>query len=229
MSPERLQMSSLPTTTLRAVENVVNQLRNDMRTVAESRCRIHGCDGGTTANSASTLLPCIGIEIVAMRSRAPGESRDGAIRRAYQELAHASGYQAYRTIGFPLHKALRNGLAHAFWPNEIPSLNGPNVFITPNFWLDAETQRSVCIDEIGPPLQSRHLVNARIGDDIQLSISALHWVRDVDSYLDQFCRRLANDSALQSLVEANDQQLMREAAQGLSDQLTDGDRMAIGI
>ena len=111
--------STLPSLPLRAVENVLRQLLNDMRTVTEARCSRHGAGGGTTANSAAGLLPCIGVEIIATRTQT-GTNRDDSVRRVFSEIATLVGYQPYATLGFPLFKMLRNGLAHERRSSHLP-------------------------------------------------------------------------------------------------------------
>jgi hypothetical protein len=106
ISGGRVTPSNLPTLPLRRVENSIDQLTNDMRTVAEARCRHHGAGGGTTANSAAVLLPLIGVEIVAQRTN-DNETKDVSIRRVFREIGDLAGYDAYGRLGFPLFKLCR--------------------------------------------------------------------------------------------------------------------------
>jgi hypothetical protein len=91
--------SQLPTLPLRRTENTIRQLVNDMRTVAEARCLNHGIGGGTTANSAAVLLPLIGVEMVAARTRSIGESKDDSIRRVFSEIGDLAGDDRYGRVG----------------------------------------------------------------------------------------------------------------------------------
>jgi hypothetical protein len=149
--------SELPTLALRRTENTIRQLVNDMRTVADARCLDHGIGGGTTANSAAVLLPLIGVEMVAARTRSTGESRDDSIRRVFNEIGDFTGDDRYGRVGFALFVLARNGLAHGFYPNGSQLANGPKVVVALHFWIDAKTQRSVCVDAMGPREKSKHI------------------------------------------------------------------------
>lgn len=189
----------------------------------------HGVGGGTTANSATTLLPFIGIEMVASRTVLAGESRDDSLRRVFAEIAELTGYRPYLELGFSLFKMTRHGLAHRFWPNEVELPNGPKCTFSATFWIDHRTQRSVCIDEIGPYVESDHLVRATPNGDVIISISALHLVRDVSRYIEQFLTRLKSQTSLQRVVEENDLRIAAESTNRLARQLTPADTLALGI
>jgi len=222
--------SSLPTTRLRAVDNSVLMLLNDMATVTEARCLQHGVGGGPTANSAAALLPCIGIEMVAQRTRPAAEtSNDEAIRRVFREVAGVTGYPAYGTTGFPIFKMIRNGLAHGFYPNSLELANGLESSATVHFWLDGHTGRSICVDTLGERVASKHLVLQTQGQARIVLVSLQHWYVDVKSYLEQFRAKLAADAGLQAVVELNDERLESEAMEGLKRQITMADSIALGI
>jgi len=59
-----------------------------MRTVVEARCIHHGVGGGTAANSAAGLLPCIGVEIIASRTATTLTCRDDVRVGARRENFH---------------------------------------------------------------------------------------------------------------------------------------------
>src|ERR1051325_1647127 len=222
---EHSELSSLP---CRRVENTLRQLLNDMRTVAEARCMKHGIDGGTTANSAAALLPLIGIEIVAQRTNR-GESKDQSIRRAFAELADVVGFDRYKRVGFALFKLCRNGLAHGFYPNDVQLSNGPRGGILISFWIDANTQRSVCVGDVKSSDESGHLELIRVGDRVLLQKFGQHLYVDVKAYLEDFLRRLETDSALQEIVATNDETQLRLATAGATDNLEEQDFIALGM
>jgi hypothetical protein len=221
--------SELPTRPLRRVENTIQQLLNDMRTVVEARCRLHGTGGGTTANSAAALLPCIGVEIVAQRTRTE-ESRDDSIRRVFREIAELTGYERYERVGFALFKLCRNGLAHGFYPNDVQLANGPKGGVAVTFWIDAETQRSFCVDEVGERAESGHLAHWSLGEEqVLLRVSAQHLYLDVKACLENFLVRLQSDRTLQGVVEENDQRLLQSATKAATRGLGDRDFIALAM
>lgn len=222
--------STLPTATLRGVENTVQQLLNDMRTIAEARCRTHGTSYGTTANAAAVLLPCIAVEFIATRTRS-GESKEEALRRTFRDLAAAVGYGRYETVGFPFYSLVRRGLAHGFYPGHVQLANGPKAHVGLSFWIDAESQRSFCVDEVGGHAESRHLVHnvLGIGDHVVLHVSVQHLYIDVKVLLERFLQRLATDRKLQQLVEKNDEDLLQAAALRTMESLSTGDFMNLGL
>lgn len=219
--------SSLPTPRLRAVENSLRMLLNDMNTVVEARCAIHGVGGGTTANATAGLLPCIGIEIIAQREGSG--SIDTNLRDAFVQIARVTSYSPYSRVGFPVFKILRNGLAHGFYPNEAPSINGPSVTAIPTFWVDQHTGRSICVREIGPRLESGHLVPLVQEPNVILRVCAQHWCNDIRMFIEEFLTRLQGDHTLQGQVEANDERLERTASHRLREQVTEADTIALGI
>jgi hypothetical protein len=219
--------STLPSLPLRAVENVLRQLLNDMRTVVEARCRHHGTGSGTSANSAAGLLPCIGIEIIASRTQT-GPRRDDSVRRVFNEIAELVGYEPYNKLGFPLFKMLRNGLAHGFWPNEVELPDGVSCTFSMIFWAD-ETARSICVDEVAGHAESNHLTRMSGGRDIIIQVSAQHWFRDIAAYIEEFLKRLQLDRDLQTLVEENEVRLVRNARTSLGKQITEDDAAALGM
>lgn len=221
--------STLPTLALRRVENTIRQLLNDMRTVVEARCRFHGARGGTTANSAAALLPCIGVEMVAQRTNRH-ESKDESIRRVFHEIAELTGYDRYDRVGFALFKLCRNGLAHGFYPNDVQLANGPKGGVAVTFWIDGETRRSFCVDEVGDPAASQHLVHWNLSDEhTLLRVSAQHLYLDVSRYLEDFLNRLPGDSELQRLVDENDQRLLESATIAATAGLEDRDFIALSL
>jgi hypothetical protein len=211
------------------VENTVLQLLNDMRTVVEARCRIHGIGGGTTANAAAALLPCIGMEMVAERTRRADESKDDSIRRVFRELAQLTQYPTYATVGFAFFKLCRNGLAHGFFPNDVQLANGPKGGVMVSFWIDEGTQRSICVNEVSGPAESGHLTLVKRGDRVLLQVFAQHLYLHVKAFLEEFRHRLASDTELQTLVEQNDEHLMRLVSERASEGLAEGDFIALGI
>jgi hypothetical protein len=202
-----------------------------MRTVAEARCVHHGSDSGTTANSAAVLLPCIGVEIVAVRTRAAAESPEDSIRRVFHELADHVGYGRYKTVGFPLFILARHGLAHGFYPNDVEIANGPKASLKLHFWVDAETHRSVCVDELGPTAASKHLTRHELasGHRVLLEVSVQHFYRDVAAYLRAFIGRLASEPALQQLASARDEEQLRWATERAASSPSSHDLMNLGI
>jgi hypothetical protein len=220
--------SELATLTLRRVDNTIRQLLNDMNTVTEARCRFHGTGGGTTANSASVLLPLIGIEIVAQRTRADSESFDESLRRVLREIADVVGYRPYSTVGFAMFKLCRNGLAHGFYPNDAQPLNGDGVGVIVSFWVDHVSQRSVCVREVGPHAESDHLVMVSTGDSKLTKVSAQHLFLDVEQYLGVFLDRLHSDADVQMLVERRDQELLARARFRSLESLSEADLIALG-
>ena len=225
----RVTPSELPTRPLRRVENTIQQLLNDMRTVVEARCRLHGSAGGTTANSAAALLPCIGVEMVAQRTTTE-ESRDESIRRVFREVGELTGYERYGRVGFALFKLCRNGLAHGFYPNDVELANGPKGGVAVTFWIDAETQRSFCVEEVGGRAESGHLAHWNLGGEhVLLKMSAQHLYLDVKAYLENFLVRLQSDSTLQAVVEENDQRLLQSATKAATEALEDRDFIALAM
>ena len=220
--------STLPTLPLRGVENTLRQLLNDIKTVVEARCHIHGAGGGTTANSAAALLPLIAMDMLATRTSS-NETRDDAFRRVFRELAAHTRYRPYETIGYALFKMLRHGLAHQFWSNEFKLANGPKCVFVTNFWIDANTQRSVCVYEIGDRADSKHLVRMTAGDDLIIQVSAQHLAADVCGFVEDFLTRLAADTTLQATVEQNETRIAAQSTARLSTELNEGDAINLGV
>jgi len=79
--------------------------------------------------------------------------KDQSVRRVFGEVAQSAAYDQYAKVGFAFFKLCRNGLAHGFYPNDVQLANGPKGGVAVTFWLEVNTQRSICADEIGP--QSR--------------------------------------------------------------------------
>ena len=222
--------SELPTVPLRRTENTIRHVLNDMRTVVEARCIEHGVGGGTTSNSAAVLLPLIGVEIIAGRTRGTSESNDTSIRRVFNEIADFTSYDRYAKVGFALFKLARHGLAHGFYPNDGQLANGPKAVVALHFWLD-ERQRSFCIDAMGPRAQSKHLTRKELagGKTTALEVSAQWLAKDVGSFLEAFLTRLATDTALQQVVSDNDEDQVRRNAERVRDALDEGDWIDLGV
>lgn len=221
--------SQLPTLPLRQTENTLRHVMNDMRTVAEARCVEHGVGGGTSPNSAAVLLPLIGMEMVASRTRAAGESKEASIRRAFKEIADFTGHDRYSKVGYALFVLARHGIAHGFYPNDAQLANGPKVVVGLHFWLD-ERHRSFCIDKMGPRPESKHLTRKELagGRTTVLEVSAQWLAKDVESYVEAFLGRLASDAALQQLVTDNDADQSRRNAERVNDALDSGDWINLG-
>lgn len=217
-----------PSLPLRRVTHTIEQLLDEMRTVTEARCRKHGTGGGTTANWAAALLACIGIEMVATRTRTI-ETQDEGIRRVWKEVADSVGYEPYRTVGFALFKLCRNGIAHGFYPNEVQLANGPLGGMMVVFWIDGKTQRSVCVDEVGCQAESGHLTLRKTPGRVLLQVSVQHLYRDVKAYLERFLARLGGDSTLQATVEKNDDEMLRSVTKKTTEQLSEADFIHLGM
>ena len=223
--------STLSTLPLRRVENTIRQLLNDMRTVVETRCRFHGVGGGTTANSAAGLLPCIGVEIVADRTRQSGETTYDSIRRVFEKIGDLCQYDRYAKVGFPFWVLSRHGLAHGFYPNGVQLANGPRAAVALTFWIEASTHRSFCVDEMGGHLESKHLTRRSLtgGELVVLEVSAQHLYRDVKLYLETFLQQLETDAVLQELVSHNDEARLQSATQRAAESLEPGDLINLGV
>lgn len=217
--------STLPSLTLRGVENTLRQLINDLRTTAEARCHRHGVDGGTVATTAVGLLACIGIEMVAQRAFTG--TKDDRIRAVFKEIATQSGCASYETFGFAVFKLVRNGVAHGFWPLEVTLPGGQKTTATLHYWIDATSHRSVCIDEIGPPAESEHFKPIVVGMDVMVKISALHLARDVEAYVNSFIARLIADPSLQQYVEQSDLALHSDTSKRFLKQLNETETEAL--
>jgi hypothetical protein len=98
-----------------------------------------------------------------------------------------------------------------------------------SFWIDAESQRSICVEEIAGPVESGHLSLRRTADQVLLQAFAQHLYVDVKTYLEDFLNRLASDIELQALVAENDERLMRDAVAVATKGLDEQDFIALGL
>ena len=192
-------MSVLPSERLRGVENSFRQLLNDMHTVAEARCHVHGVGGGTAANSAAGLLPLIAVEMLAHRTKTSGQT-DSNVRRVFGKIADLTGYEPYRTVGFPFFNLARNGIAHGFYPNTVVSEEGTSYTATVAYLVDPVTQRTACVCEVPDRRRCQHLVV----DRSLVIANAQHLYNDIRDFVVAFLSRLESDEAFRSLVESND-------------------------
>ncbi|MDP2318224.1 MAG: hypothetical protein Q8O42_02640 [Acidobacteriota bacterium] len=220
--------STLPTLALRGVENTLRHLQNDLLTVTEARCVKHGAGGGTAANSTIGLLALVGVEMIASRTN-NGEERDDAIRRVFAEIASMTGYTPYKSLGLPIFKLVRHGLAHRFWPNDVQLPNTGKASFTMSVWADAYTHRTVCINDVGDRADSQHFSCMKAGGDIAIQISGQHLAKDLHAYIEQFLEALKTDTSLQSLVERNDRAMDAAQANRLAEDLTAADTIALGL
>jgi hypothetical protein len=142
-----------------------------------------------------------------------GETKDESIRRVFREIGSLTGYDRHGKVGFALFKLCRNGLAHGFYPNDVQLANGPKGGVAVTFWIDADTQRSICVDRIGERATSEHLILWTLGrgNQVLLKVSAQHFYSDVKTYIEDFLRRLRLDEKLQAVVEQNDDRMLQSA------------------
>ena len=173
-------------------------------------------------------MKCIAIEVIAQRTN-KSESKDDSIRRVFGEVADLTGYDRYRKVGFAFFKLTRNGLAHGFYPNDVELANGPRGGILLSFWIDAATQRSICIEAVGERSASGHLVNRQAGERVLLNVSVQHLHNDIASYATEFLGRLRVDPSLQALVERHDERLLKDATDAATASLEPGDFIALGL
>ena len=222
-----MKPSDLPTQPLRGVDNAIRSLLNEMHLVVEARCKHHGVSGvGDSANAAALLLPLIGVEMVAERTRTT-ETKDASIRRVFGEIAGLVPYDSYGRLGFALFKLGRNGLAHGFYPNAVEAANGPKAGIAPMFLLET-TGHTVCVEAIGSRVEQGHLTNMKVGDHTLLKVSLQHLYLDVAKYLNDFLQRLRSAPDLQELVERNDVGILQTATRRASEVLEERDYIALG-
>ena len=222
--------SDLPDLQLRRAQNLLEMLRNDMRSVVEARCGEHGSKHGTTPNMVIALLPLIGVEMVAQFSTdASVEHKNDAIRRVFAEVALFSGVAAYSTLGYFLFFAYRHGIAHGFYPGQL-ELNGVTIETTPVAYVDASDLRTTpCIDTLPRASLPPHLVAETRGAKRILHISAQALFLDLDPFLMDFYQRLGTDAALQARVRMNVARLEAEASDTAQKRLKPADLAALNI
>lgn len=230
--------SSLPQIELRQAQNLIEMLRNDMRSTFESKCHKHGSPHGTTSNMTMALLPMIGVELVAGLSRGSTEGKNAAIRRVMTEIASMSGVAPYATLGYPLWFAYRNGLAHTFYPSQI-TLQAPDsggtiqtysVGTTPFVHILDLQSMTPCVDETVRADYNDHMtLGMRSSTERWLQVSAQALFMDIDSYMLAFHGRIETDLTLQPLVIANRQRMEAEGIEASKKWLNAADRAALQI
>src|SRR3989442_10676214 len=93
-------------------------LRNDLVTVVEARCRIHG-RAGASANFTACLLCCIACEILSHLTAPTTGMGDIAKRRdLYKRLGQLVDDPRYEAWGEIVHQGFRHGIAHTFLPKD---------------------------------------------------------------------------------------------------------------
>lgn len=118
---------------------IIPFLKNDLLAVVESRCEVHGSEGG--APSFTTVLLCFAaVEVIAqLDSTSTGKA---GRREQFERLAAVAQDPRYAELGELAFVVFRHGIAHTFLPKLAPDVGGIAM------WAQSAGGGNRCIDDL---------------------------------------------------------------------------------
>lgn len=127
------------------LRTVIPFLKNDLLAVVESRCEVHGGEGGAP-NFTTVLLSFAAIEVVAqLDSSSPGKA---GRREQFGRLAAVAQDPRYAELGELAFVVFRHGIAHTFLPKLSPDVGGAAM------WALSARGGNRCIEDVRGDLLS---------------------------------------------------------------------------
>lgn len=198
---------------LTLVGNLVKMLRNDMRSVIECRCKVHGT-AGDGLNFTACLVCLVACDVVGVLSATTGQSDRDASTAFLGRVGGLARDHRYEKCARALFAFFRDGIAHGFLPKQVTSSKGASVTGVV-VWYQLPGRISPCIDwfrdekagrgRLRELRRNHHLRLRRVSGNgtraFEVAPHVLYW--DIDLALDQFQHDLERDAALANVVIRN--------------------------
>jgi hypothetical protein len=186
-------------------------LRNDMRRIIESHCRIHGYPGGGPAFS-SCLISLVACETVGLLVSADGLIGPRATRAFLRFVGTTSDDPRYQQLAGPIFGLFRHGIAHSFMPKRYQLPDGSAIITAGTAWQNRPDKTSRCVKWLSSKAGAEKVNRLRTGHHLrvlgsppylQLIIAPQVLFLDVDRALAAVKGKLLADSELQTIVTRN--------------------------
>jgi hypothetical protein len=204
------------------VDALAPMLKNDIRVVAESGCKEHGCGSGPQFTLA--LLCMVACETIGLLAAPVDMPPAEATREFLNSVGAIARNERYRKLSGLLVAFFRNGIAHSFLPKQTQALDGYAVW------------NGECFDQMSAPggnlqldlLRSRHLTIRNHPDGRRLEVITKVLCVDITRGIDAFVahlKSLDNSSAKAQFYAAFDRWL--EANSGVRGKLTMDEKLVL--